>query len=72
MAVWMRLSYTSFTMSGLRVAFNSDGHTNRFTVSVDVENKAPVESAEVLQVHISPRSSSIKRPLKELKGFGKK
>lgn len=65
------LSYTSFKMSKLRINFDSDGASNTLTIILSVENIGVVDGAEVVQVYISPRSPSIKRAPKELKGFAK-
>jgi beta-glucosidase len=65
------LSYTSFRLSQLRVALDRDEKRKVLTVTVLVENTGERDGAEVVQVYISQRSPSIKRPLKELKGFTK-
>ena len=58
------LSYTTFEYSRLRVAVNS--------VVVRIQNTG-LAGAEVVQVYIAadPKTSSIARPKKELKGFSK-
>lgn len=61
------LSYTDFSFTNLNV--ENDGKT--LTVALDVENIGKVDGAEVVQIYVSQRSPSIKRPVKELKGFTK-
>jgi len=57
------LSYTTFDYSGLRIAFP--------TVSVSVRNSGARAGAEVVQLYLQPPPSSVDRPVKELKGFGR-
>lgn len=61
------LSYTSFEMSGLKVATDEKS----LTVSLTVKNTGSVNGSEVVQVYLSQQSPSIRRPVKELKGFKK-
>lgn len=60
------LSYTSFELADLIVESGE-----KLTVKAKVRNTGKLDGAEVVQVYISQRSPSIKRPLKELKGFAK-
>ncbi len=67
------LSYTTFTMSDLKVATRgsvSDG-TLAATVTVTVTNTGTVPGAEVVQVYVADVESSVARPVRELKGFAK-
>ena len=59
------LSYTNFAMSDLVVADHS--------ATLKVTNTGSYAGAEVVQLYIAcdPNASSIKRPVKELKGFTK-
>jgi len=61
------LSYTSFTLSELKV----EKKDKILKVNVKVENTGEVAGAEVVQVYVSQKNPSIKRPRKELKGFSK-
>jgi beta-glucosidase len=61
------LSYTTFEISDLKVQ-KSDKEVN---VSVKVSNTGSESGAEVVQVYISQKNPSIRRPKKELKGFKK-
>lgn len=70
------LSYTEFHLSGLAVS-QPLKDMNRIKgevlkVSVSVENIGPYSGAETVQIFISPPSTtSISRPVRELKGFKK-
>lgn len=63
------LSYTSFSMSSLRLDRES---SSRLNVSCDVTNTGSRAGAQVVQVYVSaPKSKNVGRPVKELKGFAK-
>jgi beta-glucosidase len=67
------LSYTTFTLSDLRVTTRgsvADG-TLVATVTLTVTNTGPVDGAEVVQVYVEDVESSVARPVRELKGFAK-
>jgi len=61
------LSYTSFEFS--KLAVKNDG--KHATVCVTVQNTGKIAGAQVIQIYISQRTPSIRRPNKELKGFQK-
>jgi beta-glucosidase len=61
------LSYTTFSLSDLKIS-ESDDET---TLTVSVKNTGKVDGAEVVQIYIAPQAPSINRPIKELKGFAK-
>jgi beta-glucosidase len=61
------LSYTTFKMSDLKVTESADG----IRVACTVKNTGRRSGAEVVQVYIAPRKSSVARPPRELKGFAK-
>ena len=65
------LSYTTFSFNNLKVTPASNGATRAFDVSFDVKNTGQRSGAEVAQVYVGDPSASIKRPVKELKGFKK-
>lgn len=72
------LSYTSFSLSDLKVVAEEaqsvsgkGGGEPRIMVEVAVRNTGGVDGSEVVQVYVSQRAPSIKRPVKELKGFTK-
>lgn len=65
------LSYTTFDYSDVRVDRRTMGADDTLTVSVDVTNTGSRAGAEVVQLYIADRKSSLPRPNKELKGFDK-
>ena len=60
------LSYTTFSFSNLKSSPVGDG---RYHVMFDVTNTGKRPGATVAQLYISPASSTVERPVKELKGF---
>ncbi|KAF2008490.1 glycoside hydrolase family 3 protein [Aaosphaeria arxii CBS 175.79] len=64
------LSFSRFEYSNL-VAPTSFEPESVFKISVDVSNSGPYDGSEVVQVYISPLTSSIQRPNRELKAFKK-
>ena len=73
------LSYTTFSLHGLEVKSlrgkGSDGASIDFgtkvSVTVSVRNVGGRDGAGVVQCYVSQRNPSIKRPVRELKGFKK-
>lgn len=61
------LSYTSFDADNLFV----ERFDNGFEVNVDLTNAGSVAGATVAQLYVGYRNSSVVRPVKELKGFGR-
>jgi len=63
------LSYTTFKYSDLRLSadkIKSDGNVN---VSVKIENNGGRAGDEVVQLYVHQTRCSVKRPVKELRGF---
>jgi beta-glucosidase len=73
------LSYTSFEFSDLIVKIEKGDAADKgkgkekdiLAISLEVKNTGSIAGAEVVQVYISQKNPSIKRPVKELKGFTK-
>jgi beta-glucosidase len=65
------LSYTSFAFTNLRLARKRIRRGEATRVQVDVTNTGERAGAEVVQMYIRDRISSVTRPVKELKGFQK-
>lgn len=67
------LSYTTFRFSriGLSELPSVTSHTRNIAVKLDVTNEGSRAGAEVVQIYVAQVSPSIKRPVKELKGFRK-
>jgi beta-glucosidase len=65
------LSYTSFEYTGLTVAASASGHSAPVAVSVTVRNTGSRPGAEVVELFVSPRTTSVTPPAKRLKRFVK-
>lgn len=65
------LSYTTFEYSDLKLSAESLKDTDTLTVSFKIKNTGSVDGAEVAQVYVADKESTIFRPVKELKGFKK-
>ncbi|PVH80813.1 glycoside hydrolase family 3 protein [Cadophora sp. DSE1049] len=61
------LSYTTFSYSDLKVSKTDTD----LKISVKVTNTGAIDGSEVVQVYVSQKDPSIRRPHKELKGFSK-
>ena len=62
------LSYTDFEYSGLEVKKHGKGV---YSVSFDVRNTGSKDAYETAQVYVGDAEASVKRPVKELKGYEK-
>ncbi|KAF3919923.1 Beta-glucosidase [Arthrobotrys entomopaga] len=68
------LSYSTFKLGKPVLSATELTEGGSFTASVDISNTGAVTGAEVVQVYAKrnvPTTSSVKRPVKELKGFKK-
>jgi beta-glucosidase len=63
------LSYSSFTMSGLRVGAATVKTGGTLPVSVEVENTSGRDGDAVVELYTHQRAGSASRPVRELKGF---
>lgn len=63
------LSYTTFAYSRMRTSPNSLSAGGSITASVDVKNTGTRTGEEVVQMYVRYPSSSVQRPIRELKGF---
>ena len=63
------LSYTSFSVGGLKTSAAKVTAGGTIEVSVDVANAGKVAGDEVVQLYTHQRSGSASRPVRELKGF---
>jgi beta-glucosidase len=63
------LSYTTFEYSDLALSSGSVGVSGSVNVSLRVTNTGKVRGDEVVQLYIRDETSSVTRPVKELKGF---
>lgn len=65
------LSYTTFEYSNLVFSAKSIEKFGKTTVTCDIKNSGKIAGAEVVQLYIRDKISSVVRPVKELKGFKK-
>ncbi len=65
------LSYTTFEYSDIKLSADSIKDTDTLTVSFKVKNTGEVAGAEIAQVYVADKESTIFRPTKELKGYKK-
>jgi beta-glucosidase len=61
------LSYTTFKLSDLKITQGPEG----VRVSCTVQNTGRRAGAEVVQVYVAPRKSTVPRPPRELKGYSR-
>ncbi len=65
------LSYTDFEYGKPIVSGKALDENGKIEIEVPVTNKGNREGSEIVQLYISDLKSSLPRPVKELKGFGK-
>lgn len=63
------LSYTSFSISDIKLSQSVIGKTDSVTVTAKITNTGKVKGTEVAQLYIHDVYSSATRPVKELKDF---
>ncbi|MBO0321524.1 glycoside hydrolase family 3 C-terminal domain-containing protein [Muricauda sp. CAU 1633] len=63
------LSYTKFDYANLQVSKTQVSEEDELMVSVDVTNSGERAGDEVVQFYVHDVESSVKRPIKELRGF---
>ena len=63
------LSYTSFKYDHLKLSAEKIPATGQVSVSVDLTNAGQRAGDEVVQLYVHQVKSSVKRPVKELRGF---
>jgi beta-glucosidase len=63
------LSYTTFSITNLKVSAPQVKVGSSMTVTADVTNTGLVEGDEVVQLYIHQKAGSDSRPMRELKGF---
>lgn len=65
------LSYTTFAYSDLKLSKTEMDDTDEVVVSFKVKNTGDRDGAEIAQLYVRDRESTIYRPEKELKGYKK-
>jgi beta-glucosidase len=63
------LSYTSFKYSKLKISSNQITANGQVIITVDIKNTGKREGDEVVQLYVHDVICSVKRPIKELRGF---
>jgi len=63
------LSYTTFEFSDLRINKTSMGRDDELTIELTLKNTGKVDGAEVVQLYIHDKKSSVEREVKSLKGY---
>jgi len=65
------LSYSNFEISNVKIDKKTFSKDEQIVVSANVSNTGNFDGAEVVQVYVGKPKSSVKRAIKELKGFQK-
>ncbi len=65
------LSYTSFEYSALKLSENKIKDSDTLTVSFRVKNTGSCDGAEIAQLYVRDKESTVFRPDKELRAFSK-
>jgi beta-glucosidase len=65
------LSYTKFHLADLKLSSTKIKKGENLIVEFTVKNTGPIAGAEVAQLYVRDIKASVKRPVKELKGFRK-
>ncbi|MEW6203158.1 MAG: glycoside hydrolase family 3 C-terminal domain-containing protein [bacterium] len=63
------LSYTTFQYANLTIDKKKASESDTITIRVDVKNTGDRDGDEVVQLYVRDVESSIRQPLKQLKGF---
>lgn len=63
------LSYSTFSISNLRLSAKSTALNGSITAAVTVTNTGKIAADEVVQLYLHQRFGSASRPIRELKGF---
>jgi beta-glucosidase-like glycosyl hydrolase len=63
------LSYTEFEYANLRLSARQIPATGKVLVGVDVKNTGPRAGDEVVQLYVHDVECSVRRPIRELRGF---
>lgn len=65
------LSYTTFQYSDLVLSSDSIKDTDTLTLTYKIKNTGKYDGAEISQIYVSDKESTIYRPTKELRAFNK-
>ncbi|MFT4928297.1 MAG: beta-glucosidase, partial [Phenylobacterium sp.] len=65
------LSYSQFDFSDIQLSSDTLRNDEVLTVTAMIKNVGKVAGSEVVQLYLHDKHASVKRPIKELKGFSK-
>ncbi len=65
------LSYTSYKYENLRLNKETITEDGELEIKMDITNTGDMAGEEIAQVYVNYKNSSVDRPIKDLKGFGK-
>lgn len=65
------LSYTTFEYSDMKLSSDRIKDADTVTVSFKIKNTGKVDGAEIAQIYVADKESTIFRPVKELRAFEK-
>lgn len=65
------LSYTRFSYGNMKIDMDKMMDDDEVEVCVDVINEGEITGKDVVQLYVSPKMDTIRRPVRELKGFKK-
>ncbi len=65
------LSYTTFEYSDLKLSASKINDTDTVDVTFKIKNTGEVDGAEIAQIYVADKESTIFRPIKELRAFTK-
>ena len=65
------LSYTTFSVSDIALSASQIKANEGIEIPALVKNTGKVAGAEVVQLYLHDKESTVERPYKELKGFAK-
>jgi len=65
------LSYTTFSLSGLKLSSPTLERNGKITASVTLKNTGKYDGAAVVQLYLQDVTASVSRPVKELRNFKK-
>ncbi|MFX0024980.1 MAG: beta-glucosidase [Candidatus Hermodarchaeota archaeon] len=65
------LSYTTYSYKNLRLSKDTIIIDDEIEIFADITNSGKMAGEEIAQLYIGYNNSSVNRPIKELKGFGK-
>ena len=65
------LSYTTFEYSDIKLSSDKIKDTDTLSVSFKIKNTGDVDGAEIAEIYVADKESTIYRPVKELRAFKK-